>query len=74
MTSGTTAGFHHCPSLGNHKVSKEAGLTLPLRRILAGGGRDADTADPNGTCGLHVSGGGLEALLGFPQSDPQYLL
>jgi hypothetical protein len=26
------------------------------------------------TCGLHVSGGVLEALLGFPQSDPQYLL
>ena len=44
---------------------------MPLRCILAGG-RDADAADPNGTCGLHVSGGVLEALLGFPQSDPQY--
>ena len=37
MTSGIAAGLHHCPSLGNHNVSKEAGLMLALRRILAGG-------------------------------------
>ena len=35
------------------------------------GGEMLNTCD---TCGLHVSGGVLEALLGFPPSDPQYLL
>ena len=38
------------------------------------GGGDAPQMQNYDTCGLHVSGGVLEARLGFPPADLQYLL
>ena len=47
-------------------------ISLHLDCLLRGG--DTQQMQNYDTCGLHVSGGVLEALLGFPQPDPQYLL